>query len=355
MPEAPPPDAPPYAVRGPLAELTLARVRELIREPEAVFWVFVFPILLAAILGIAFRSRPPDAVPVAVVEGPRAAERHAALAKSTEVRPRILPEAEARQALARAKVALVVSSDEPPAYILDPTQPESVAARLAVDAALQAASGRRDAFASRVEAVTERGSRYVDFLVPGLLGMNLMGTGMWGIGFALVVARNGNLLKRFVAAPARRSHLLGAQLLSRLVFLVPEAAVLLVFAFFVLGVPLRGSLLMLMLVSVLGALAFAGLGLLAAARPRTIEGVSGLMNLVMVPMWVFSGTFFSTDRFPAALQPFVQALPLTALNDALRGVMLDGTGLAGLGGELAILAAWGVVSFVTAVKIFRWQ
>jgi ABC-type multidrug transport system permease subunit len=342
-------------VRHPLVELTLARVRELLREPEAVFWVFVFPILLAAILGLAFRSRPPEALPVAVVAGEAAAARIAALAAEPSLKAERLTEAEARAALARGRVVLVVSADEPPAYNYDPTQPESRAARLAVDAALQQARGRADAFtASRVE-VTEPGARYVDFLVPGLLGMNLMGTGMWGVGFSLVVARNGNMLKRLVAAPARRSHLLGAQLVSRLVFLVPEAGALLLFAWLLLGVPMRGSLAALAAVSLLGALAFTGLGLLTAARPRTIEGVSGLMNLVMVPMWVFSGIFFSTERFPAAAQPFVQALPLTALNDALRGVMLDGASLAAMGPELLSLTLWGGVSFVLALRIFRWQ
>ena len=249
----------------------------------------------------------------------------------------------------------MVSASDVPSYAYDPTQPESRTARLAVDAALQRAAGRTDAFAPGRSEVTEAGSRYVDFLVPGLLGMNLMGTGMWGIGFSLVVARNGNLLKRLVAAPARRSHLLGAQLTSRLIFLIPEAGALLLFAFFVLGVPMRGSILLLIAVSLLGALAFSGLGLLTAARPRTIEGVSGVMNLVMVPMWVFSGIFFSTERFPAAIQPFIQALPLTALNDALRGVMLEGTGLMALLPELALLAVWGTVSFAVALKIFRWQ
>src|SRR6188508_2502081 len=344
-----------YRVRGPLVELTLARIRELTREPEAVFWVFVFPILLTAILGLAFRSRPPEALPVAVVEGPRAAARLAALAKEPDLQPNILGEEDARQALARGRVVLVVSSGETPDYLYDRTQPESRTARLAVDAALQRAAGRPDAFTAGTTEVTEPGSRYVDFLVPGLLGMNLMGTGMWGIGFSLVVARNGNLLKRLVAAPARRSHLLGAQLISRLIFLIPEAGALLLFAFFVLGVPLRGSLLLLAAISLLGALAFSGLGLLVAARPRTIEGVSGVMNLVMVPMWIFSGIFFSTERFPASIQPFVQALPLTALNDALRGVMLEGAGLATVAHELVILAAWGIVSFVIAVRVFRWQ
>jgi ABC-2 type transport system permease protein len=342
-------------VRGAFVELTLARIRELTREPEAVFWVFVFPILLAAILGLAFRSRPPEALPVAVVAGPNADARVAALASATELKPRVLSEAEARQALARGHVVLVVSGDETPVYAYDPTQPESRAARLAVDAALQRAAGRADAFTPGRSEVTEPGARYVDFLVPGLLGMNLMGTGMWGIGFSLVVARNGNLLKRLIAAPARRSHVLGAQITSRLLFLIPEVGGLLLFAYVILGVPLRGSVLLLTAVSLLGALAFSGLGLLTAARPRTIEGVSGIMNMVMVPMWIFSGIFFSTERFPAAMQPFVQALPLTALNDSLRAVMLEGAGLTALLPDLALLAVWGVTSFVLAVKFFRWQ
>lgn len=344
-----------YRVRGPLAELTLVRIRELTREPEALFWVFVFPILLTAILGLAFRSRPPDVLPVAVVEGPHADARLAALANEPDLEANVLTEEEARQALTRGRVVLVVSSGETPVYSYDPTQPESRAARLAVDAALQRAAGRADAFTAGRAQVTEPGSRYVDFLVPGLLGMNLMGTGMWGIGFSLVVARNGNLLKRLVAAPVRKSHLLGAQLTSRLIFLIPEAGALLLFARFGLGVPFRGSLWLLAAVSLLGALAFSGLGLLVAARPRTIEGVSGLMNLAMVPMWIFSGIFFSTERFPAQIQPFVQALPLTALNDALRGVMLQGTGLVPLLPELAVLAVWGTISFLLALKLFRWQ
>lgn len=344
-----------YKVRGPLTELTLARIRELIREPEMVFWVFVFPVLLTGILGVAFRSRPPDPLPVAVIEGPLAAARMAALAQQPEITARLMPEAEARQALARGRVMLTISADDTPVYVFDPTQADSRTARLAVDAALQRAAGRSDPFTAGSVELTEVGARYVDFLVPGLLGMNLMGTGMWGIGFSLVLARNGQLLKRMIAAPVRRSHLLGAQLTSRLLFLIPEAGALLLFAYLVVGVPVRGSLVTLAGVSLVGALAFSGLGLLAAARPRTIEGVSGIMNLVMVPMWIFSGIFFSTERFPASIQPFVQALPLTALNDALRGVMLDAAGPAQLMPEIGILAAWGTVSFVLALKVFRWQ
>ena len=339
---------------GELLELTRVRVVLFLREPEAVFWVFVFPIVLAAVLGLAFRSKPPEPLPVAVVAGPHADARLAAL-QGPDLKPTIVQESEASLALSRGRVVLVVSGGETPSYTYDPTQPESRTARMAVDAALQRAAGRADAFTPARSEVTQVGARYVDFLVPGLLGMNLMGTGMWGIAFSLVVARNGNLLKRLIAAPARRSHLLGAQLTSRLIFLIPEAGALLLFARFVLGVPMRGSVLLLAGVALLGALAFSGLGLLAASRPRTIEGVSGVMNLVMVPMWVFSGIFFSTERFPAALQPFIQALPLTALNDSLRGVMLEGMGVVSLLPELALLAAWGSVSFLVALKVFRWQ
>lgn len=344
-----------YKVRGPLTELTFARIRELTREPEAVFWVFVFPIVLTAILGVAFRSRPPDALPVAVVEGPFAAARMAALAGQPEITARLMTDADARQALARGRVLVAISGGGTPDYTFDPTQADSRTARLAVDAALQRGAGRTDVFTAGRTELTEPGTRYVDFLVPGLLGMNLMGTGMWGIGFSLVLARNGHLLKRLIAAPVRRSHILAAQLTSRLLFLVPEGGALLLFAYFAMGVPVRGSLLMLVVVSLVGALAFSGIGLLTAARPRTIEGVSGIMNLVMVPMWVFSGIFFSTERFPASIQPFVQALPLTALNDALRGVMLEGAGPAQLMPEIGIMAAWGTVSFVLALKLFRWQ
>lgn len=339
----------------PVMQLTRARVVEFLREPEAIFWVFLFPVLLAVALGVAFRAKPPEPLPVGIEAGALAAERQAALAASERLAPRVVERATAERELRSSKLALVVLATEPPTYWSDPTRPDSRIARLEVDAALQRAAGRADAFAATTLDMTEKGSRYVDFLVPGLLGMNLMGTGMWSVGFSLVQQRAGKMLKLFIAAPMRRWHLLAAQVLARLIFLALEVAILVVFAVLVLDVPLRGSVLSLALVSALGALAFVGLGLLIAARPKTIEGVSGLMNFAMFPGWIFSGTFFSVERFPDAAQPIIQALPLTALNDALRAVMLDGAGYAALAPELALLAAWGVLSFAAALKLFRWQ
>ena len=339
----------------PLAQLSMARVREFLREPEAVFWVFVFPILLAVALGIAFRSQPPAAAPVAVEAGPAAEARRAALEKSGHIEVQILETAEAQRALRIGKVALVVLSTDPPTYWFDPTRPESRIARLEADAALQASAGRADALVTTDRILDEKGSRYVDFLLPGLLGMNLMGTGLWSIGFSLVQQRVGKLLKLFVASPMRRWHLLAAQVLARIVFLLIEAVALLAFGIWVLDVPMRGSILALLAVSLIGGMSFVGLGLLIAARPKTIEGVSGIMNLAMVPMWIGSGVFFSVERFPKVAQPVLQALPLTALNDALRAVMLEGASLASQAGELAILVGWGAVCFLVALKIFRWN
>ena len=342
----------------PLTQLTLARVRELIREPEAIFWVFAFPVLLAVALGIAFRTRPPEALPIGVENGPQAEEVRATLAAEAGLTVQVVAAEEARRKLAAGRFALVVligRPGEPPTYWFDPTRPESRLARLAVDAALQRAAGRSDAFTPGVAELSETGSRYIDFLVPGLLGMNLMGTGIWAVGFALVQQRAGKLLKRFVAAPMRRWQYLAAQILSRLIFLAGEVAVLVVFAHLALDVPIHGSLAALTTVTLLGALTFVGIGLLVAARPRTVEGVSGLMNLIMVPMWIGSGIFFSTERFPQAMQPWIQALPLTALNDALRAVMLEGLPLVSIASELAILLAWGILSFFAALRFFRWQ
>jgi ABC-type multidrug transport system permease subunit len=224
-----------------------------------------------------------------------------------------------------------------------------------VDDALQRGSGRSDPVPVKDRQVSEPGSRYVDFVVPGLLGMNLMGSGIWGLGFAIVDARRKKLLKRMIATPMSRTQFLASFVLSRLTMLIIEVGALVGFAVLVFGVPVRGSPLSLLTICLLSALAFGALGLLLASRTQTIEGASGLMNLVMLPMWIFSGVFFSSTRFPDALQPFIQALPLTAVNDALRASMLEGAGLTSLAPELAIVAAWLVVSFLLAVRLFRWR
>lgn len=343
----------------PLLELTISRMKEFLREPEAVFWVFLFPVLLAIALGLAFRSKGPDKIPVGVVETARedaaAGRAMAALSASPALLARRFPASEGREALRTGRISLLVEPGPPMVFHFDETRPDSRIARLEADDALQRAAGRKDALAVQSERLTERGSRYIDFLIPGLLGMNLMGTGIWSIAFSVTTARNRRILKRLVATPMRKSHYLLAQILGRLVFLVPEIVILVGAGWLFFDVGVKGSLALLFLVSLLGAMTFCGLGLLTGSRVSTIEGASGIANLIMLPMWILSGVFFSSERFPDAVQPFINALPLTALNQALRGIMTEGQGLAGIAPQVAIVTLWGIVSFAVALKIFRWR
>ena len=339
---------------SPLWQLTLSRFREQLRQPEVLFWVFAFPLLLAVALGLAFRNRPPDVTRVAIEAGPGADSVAALLRTGRGIRATVLPPPRAAEQLRKGGVALVVVPGEPLVYRYDSTRAESRTARLVADDALQRALGRRDLRAVTDQKVMEKGSRYIDFLIPGLLGLNLMGTGMWGMGYAVVDARKRRLIKRLLASPMRRSAYLMSFILARLAMLGPEVVLLLGFGAVVFGVPFRGSVLAVAALVLIGAMCFAGLGLLTASRARTVEMVSGLMNLIMMPMWILSGVFFSSANFPAAMQPLIKALPLTALNDALRAVIIDGAPLAAVAGPTAVCAAWGVVAFAVALRIFRW-
>jgi ABC-type multidrug transport system permease subunit len=338
-----------------LWQLTLSRLRAFIREPSALFWTFGFPVILTVALGVAFRNRPPDPVFVAVEERDGAAEVAAILGRTAEVRVEVVDATTADRRLFAGKVALIVSPGATRRFRFDPTRPESRLARTMIADLLEQAAGRRDPLEITLDPVTEPGSRYVDFLVPGLIGMTLMQSGMWGIGYVIVEMRTRRLMRRLVATPMRRSHFLFAFVLMRSLFLLAELPILLGFSWLCFSVGVRGSLATLLGLSLLGATTFAGIGLLVASRVQNTQAVGGLINLVTMPMFIGSGVFFSAERFPDLVQPLLAILPLTALNDALRAVMLDGAGVAQLGRPLLILAAWGVISFATATRIFRWR
>ncbi len=337
----------------PLVQLTLVRFREFRREPEALFWVFVFPLLLAAGLGVAFRNRPPDVLKIATA----APELAQSLRTEKLLDVEQLSPGAAEEALRTGKVALLAEPGPGGAvvYRYDDTNPEGRTARMLADRAIQRAAGRADPVASGDQLMREPGSRYIDFLIPGLLGMNLMGSAIWGLGFAIVDARRKNLMKRLIATPMPRHYYLLSFVLSRLLLLVIEVAALVGFGALVFQVPVRGSWFDLTALCVLGSLSFSALGLLIASRARTIEAASGMMNVVMMPMWIVSGVFFSAQRSPDALQPAIKALPLTALIDALRANMLQGAGFAQLSAQVGVLGAWLVVCFALALKLFRWR
>jgi ABC-type multidrug transport system permease subunit len=345
--------------------LLWARILELKREPEVVFWVFVFPLLLAGGLGIAFRNKPADVASVVIIRNQGAqkivdmlqssSERDSA-GKNSAIRATVMGGDAALKAFhfGQYDLAIEANSDGSYTYYYDPARPESVLSRAEIDAALQSTAGRKDAVVTSSRSSSEPGSRYIDFLIPGLLGMNLMNSGMWGVGFAVVEMRQRKLLRRFVATPMRRSDFLLALISSRLVLMVIEVGLLLGFGVLVFHMRVQGSVLSVALLGALGAVAFGGVGLLTASRAQKIESVSGLINLVMMPMWIFSGVFFSYQKFPAMAHPFIKALPLTALNDALRATITEGATLSSQSGRLLVLAVWGGVSFILALRWFRW-
>ena len=340
----------------PLWQLTLVRFREFLREPEALFWVFGFPLLLAAGLGLAFRNTPAEVLSIGII-GIIGTDR-AAFEQVPTLAVDPFPALEdGLRALREGRIALLV---ERPAggnvvYHYDDTNPEGRDARLRADLAVQQSAGRQDPVAAEDQLMRETGSRYIDFLIPGLLGMNLMGGSIWSMGFAIVDARRRKLMKRLIATPMPRHFFLLSFLISRLAMLVVEVGAFLGFAVLVFGVPIRGSLALIAGICVLGSLAFGAMGLLLSSRARTIEAASGLMNLTMLPMWILSGVFFSSQRFPDAVQPIIAALPLTALNDALRATMLQGATLGQIAPKAGVLAAWLLVCFPIALKLFRWR
>ncbi|MGL6075260.1 MAG: ABC transporter permease [Fimbriiglobus sp.] len=347
---------------SPLLELTLTRLREFYREPAALFWVYGFPLLLALGLGYAFANRPVEAIAVDIVtdssEGLYAAEAlMAKLQADPRLKVKLSDTTTATERLRIGKTGLVITpcvGSPGWDYTIDPNRPESVLAKAASENALLRSMNPNLPMPETRE-YKDKGGRYIDFLFPGLIGANLMGGGLFGVGFVVVDMRVRKLLKRFLATPMNRRDFLFSLMLSRFFFTVVEIGVLLFAAWLFFGITIRGPFAALLIVIVFAALAFTGIGLLVASRAKTIETVSGLMNAIMLPMYITSGVFFSTNVFPDEIQPFLNIIPLTAVNNALRLVINEGAGLERLWAPLLIMAGWGITSFVFALRIFRWK
>jgi ABC-2 type transport system permease protein len=339
----------------PLVELTLARLREFVREPEALFWTFLFPIIMSIAMAVAFPASGGQTVRIGVSPGSETAALRQVLAGDKDIVVREIPVDDQLRALRDGEVHLIVAVGSPPIYRFDPMREESQLARLVVDEALKRAAGRTEPWQAKEDVIEIPGSRYVDWLIPGIISLGIMNNSLWSIGFMTVQARLRKLLKRLAASPMRRQDFLMAPVIARLAFLGPEVAVPLLFGWMAFSMPIRGGTVGISLVAISGALMFGSIGLLMGSRARTFEAASGLMNLMSVPMWVLSGVFFSASNFPDSVQPFVQALPLTALVDAMRRVVLEGATLSSLWRELAVMATWTIVPFGVALKIFKWR
>ena len=344
--------------QSPLFLLTMARVRSFLREPGAVFWTFGFPLLITVALGMAFREQGPPRSVIALVDGPRAAELRAALGSEPSVAVELMPAETAALRLRSARVLLIIDGGADPSapivYRFDPSRPDATAARRAVDDCLQRHAGRKPVWPTRDETAVARGGRYVDWMVPGLLGMQLLSGALWGTAWTIVNARQRKLLKRLAATPMKRGHFLLSFRLAGLLFVPLQVVMLFAFARLAFGVRIQGNLLSVLGLSLFGSWSFAGLGLLCAARAENTETANGLVNLVTMPMFILCGVFFSSAKFPDVLQPLIRLLPLSAFNEALRHIVNDGASLFSQNVPLAILLSWGLVSALVALRVFRW-
>ncbi len=352
-----------------IKQLVLARLKDFFREPAAVFWVYGFPLLMALALGTAFRERPIEKLTIDLYLLSDSESQRSEILTILKKDPRLIivestSEILWKKRLRSGKTDLVLelntnnlTNPTQWEYKLwdEPNRPESVLARNAVQNTILRTFLKPDAPTVKEHHLEELGIRYIDFLIPGLVGMNLMGGGLWGVGFVIVDMRVRKLLKRFLATPMKKRDFLLSIAISRLCFSIPEVIILLGFGYLFFGVQIQGNLLYLLFTLLLGGFAFSGVGLLVASRAKTVETVSGLMNLVMLPMTILSGVFFSSEKFPEFMQPILQLLPLTALNDALRGIMLEGQSLTELVPKFGILLIWGVICFIISLKIFRWK
>jgi ABC-2 type transport system permease protein len=345
-------------IGGPLWALSGARIKQFLREPGALFWTFGFPLLITVALGSAFRNQGPTKSQIAVVAGPGSVVAAATLAGDPGIGVAILDPESAARRLVTGDVVLIVLAPAFPGlpfvYRYDPSRPDALAVRRLVDERLQRQAGRRDPLPTRDETAVAKGARYVDWLVPGLLGMQLLNGAMWGAAFNIVNARQRKLLKRLAATPMRRSDYLLSFRVSGLVFVPIQVAVLFAFARLTFGVTIHGSAVAALALALLGSWSFAGLGLLCASRAQNSETANGLINLITLPMMVLSGVFFSSSRFPAVVQPAIRLLPMSAFNEALRHVVNDGASIFAQGYSIAVLAGWALVTSVVAVRIFRW-
>jgi ABC-2 type transport system permease protein len=340
----------------PVAHLVAERRREFLREPGVLFWTFGFPILLVAVLSLAFRSKGPEETPIVVIAGADVAEADAIAARidaSDALRASVMDEAAARHALKEGRAAMLVrpSPGAAPTFVIDESRPESPLAAAATREALAAAG----AVTYPLEKVTAKGQRYVDFLLPGMIGMTLLNGGAWGVGYSLILLRTRKLLKRLTATPMRRSHLLLAFLIFRLSMSLLEASLLTTLGMLFFDTPFDGSILAMLVLVAFSAFSFGGLGLLCGARAQNPQSGAGWVNVATLPMFLLSGVFFSAKNYPSWLQPAIDVLPLTAFNDGLRAIVNDGAGLATVAPHCAILAVWAIACFAVALRIFRWS
>jgi len=371
-----------------LRQLISAHFKETIREPGVLFWGIVFPILMSLGLGIAFTQKTDMIRNIAVV-----ADRQEKNMKTSEegridaflrlygkkietgegqahfeftLGDKQLGNTtflfwktsweEAMVRLKRGNLAVIIDDqNDRIRYHFDPMNPDAQLTYLKLSGILNRhviTVEKRDEI---IEPMTVSGTRYIDFLIPGLIAMGIMMSCLWGISYGIIEKRTKKLLRRMVATPMKKSHFLIAKITVRMVMNFIESVLLFLFAWMVFDIRIQGSVSALILIFLAGNVAFAGISIFASSRTANTEIGNGLINAVVLPMMVLSGIFFSYHNFPDWSIPFIQKLPLTMLADATRSVFIEGAGFAEVYIQVTVLMALGVLFFAVGLRLFRWH
>ena len=343
-----------------LIEQIKCRWREFLREPSAFFWVLFMPILWMVVLGFAFSDDTTESYAVGISEEFAISEIVETLQKDPEFKVQITPTSELPILLKRGTIMVAVeklgiSNDGGSVvYSFDSSNPQAKRARDRLDNLIQRAAGRKDIVQASDEEIKAERSRYVDFLIPGLLGLSIMTSSLFGVAMTIVANRRENLLKRYLATPMKPYEYIVSHIFGRFFVLVAETLAVLIGGYLIHSFVVDGPWVSFIMFAMLGAASFTGVGLLCAARTKSIPAVSGVTNLIVTPMMLVSGVFFSIAGFPDALLTLVSYLPLTALVNGLRKIALEGQSITALGFESAVLAVYLVITVVLTKKMFRW-
>ena len=371
-----------------LRQLTMAQVRELIREPGVLFWGILFPILMSLGLGIAFTKKADIIRKVAVILPDRetvASDSSSNLIHFLEINCETFnPDDKegyswkltlkdnklgnsiflfyemdwknAMMMLKRGTVNVVLAENKGQVeYHFDPMNSDAQLSYLKLNGIIGGGQIVASEGNPNIQPLTVKGTRYIDFLVPGLITMGVMMSCMWGISYGIIEKRSKKLLRRLVATPMRKSHFLVALITVRIIMNFIESAVLFLFALLVFKIVIQGSIAALLIMFLAGNIAFAGIAVFVSSHTSNTEVGNGLINFVVFPMMVLSGIFFSYHNFPDWSIPVIQKLPLTMMTDGIRSIFNEGAGFHEVTLPVLILVATGVVFFTAGLKIFKWH
>lgn len=362
-------------------QLLISHFKEIIREPAVIFWGVVFPILMAWGLGMAFTQKPgitsdivfiaktnqAEILPEAISsklnlrktfsKGQTCYQFNYSDKKSGNITFNFYPKTwdDANLMLKKGQTSIVIDvKDGLPVFYFDRMNQEAQLLFIQLSGLLEKGSAYLSEQNLHAEPLTLAGTRYVDFLIPGLIGMGIMMSCMWGLSYSLIEKRSKKLLRRMVATPMKKPVFLTSLFTARFTMNLAEATILAMFAYFYFGVEIQGSIAALLLLFIAGNTAFSGLAVLISSRTANPEVGNGLINAIVTPMLVLSGVFFSYHSFPEWIVHIIKPLPLTMLNDGARAIFNEGAGFTETIIPALILFAEGFVFFFAGLKTFKW-